>query len=242
MTRMSDLRDRKRTPERPIDGEDDDADDADVGRMRRVLVGAALILVIALFAWLVGFSSVLGVRTIRVTGNHSLSAAEIRQSASIASGTPLLRLDKDSIRARVEALPEIRSVKVSTSYPSTVVITVSERVAVAYRPSASGFSLIDADDVAFRNVAKAPAGLPRIDSDSAAAVQVAAALPAKLALKVASIAVPTGESITLNLDDGRAILWGGTDRSSDKAKLLQALLGQPGHYFDLSDPDSVISR
>jgi cell division protein FtsQ len=48
--------------------------------------------------------------------------------------------------------------------------------------------------------------------------------------------------VTLTLNDGRTVLWGGTDRSADKARLLSALLGQPGRYFDLSDPSSVISR
>jgi hypothetical protein len=38
------------------------------------------------------------------------------------------------------------------------------------------------------------------------------------------------------------VLWGGVERSADKARLLSVLLGQPGRFFDLSDPSTVISR
>jgi cell division protein FtsQ len=204
-------------------------------------------LVLLLIGWLIGFSSVLGARTVTVKGNHSLSAAKIREVAGVRSGTPLLRLDKGAVRNRIAALPEVYAVTVSTSYPSTVTITVTERVAVAYRPTGAGAQLLDHDNVAFRTVPSPPNGLPKVDlagdqAKSAAATLVAGSLPASVAAKVVAITAPTTESITLMVNDGRTILWGGTDRSQEKANLLQALLSQPGSYFDLSDPDAVISR
>ena len=59
---------------------------------------------------------------------------------------------------------------------------------------------------------------------------------------LSSVSAPSQESVTLTLRDGRTVLWGGTDRSADKARLLSVLLGQPGRYFDLSDPSAVTSR
>jgi cell division protein FtsQ len=107
--------------------------------------------------------------------------------------------------------------------------------------------LVDADDVAFRTVATPPVGLVRLDvpggdDRSDAAAQVAGTLPAALAGKLTSITAPTPESVTLHLSDGRTVLWGGTDRSADKARLLAVLIGRPGSYFDLSDPSEVLSR
>jgi cell division protein FtsQ len=217
------------------------------GRSRRWLTASAVVVVLLVLAWVIGFSSVLGARTVTVKGNHAVSAAAIRQAAAIRSGTPLLRLDKGAVQRRLAALPEVRGATVTTSYPSTVTITVTERVAVAYRTAGAGAELIDRDNVAFRTVTAPPAGLPLVDDSgdpakAAAAARVAASLPTAVAKKVSSIAVPTTESITLKLADGRTILWGGTDRSDEKARLLQALLGQPGTYFDLSDPGAVISR
>jgi cell division protein FtsQ len=206
------------------------------------------VLVIALFAiWLVAFSSVFGVRTVTVTGTELVTAEQVRSAAAIPSGSPLARLDTNAIRARIAAISEVRTVTVSTSYPSTVTITVTERVAVGYRSGPDGASLVDASNVQFRTTAKPPAGLPRLQlsvdpAASAATSVVAAALPATLARKISLISAATTESVTLALTDGRTVLWGGTDRDADKARLLPVLLSQPGRYFDVSDPSSVISR
>jgi cell division protein FtsQ len=217
------------------------------GRHRRWLTLVTVAVVLLVLAWVIGFSSVLGARTVTVKGNHAVATTTIRQTAGIRPGTPLLRLDKGAVQRRLAALPAVRSITVTTSYPSTVVITVTERVAVAYRVSGAGWQLIDRDNVAFRTVASTPAGLPLVDDSGdvtkgAAATTVAASLPTAVANEVSTIAVPSTESITLKLADSRTILWGGTDRSNEKARLLQALLGQPGTYFDLSDPGAVISR
>lgn len=222
-------------------------DVAGLFRARRwwYLVAAALVL--ALLVWLIAFSSVLGVRSVNVVGARTLTPAEVRAVADIRGGTPLARLDTAAVSRRLRGLAPIRSVSVSASYPASVTIRITERTAVGYRPVDGGEVLVDGDNVAFRTVRTPPARLPRllvsgIDAPSAAVAVVAAALPAKVAAKVSSIAAATQESVTLTLNDGRTVLWGGTDRSADKARLLSALLHQPGRYFDLSDPSSVISR
>ncbi len=216
------------------------------GRRRLILAGVAVLAIAVLLVWLTAFSSVLGVSTVKVVGNRDVRVTSIRDAAAIRPGTPLARLDTASVAARIEALPQIRTATVTRSYPNTVVITVAERVAVGYRVSGAGFALVDKDDVIFLDSLKAPAGLPRLqpsaELDGQAVAAVAGSLPAPLAAKVASISAPTTESITLALRDGRTVLWGGTDRGEEKARVLQALLGQPGDYFDISDPGTVISR
>lgn len=211
-----------------------------------LLAAAAVVLLIGL-GWLVGFSSVLGVRTVSVSGEHRVTSAQILAAAGIRHGEPLARLDAAAVRARVGALPAVRAVTVHVSYPSTVDIRVTERTAVGYRPAADGVVLVDAADVEFATEPRPPRGLPELagtgdQASAAAAATVAAALPAGFAGAVARIAVPTLQSITLTLTDGRTVLWGGTDRSGEKAKLVPVLVHQPGRYFDVSDPSSVISR
>jgi cell division protein FtsQ len=213
---------------------------------------AAGVLVLALLVWLVAFSSVLGVRTVTVVGARTMSAEQVRAAAGIRSGAPLARLDLGAIRSRLSAVAPIRTVTVSRSYPASVTIRITERVAIGYRPvdgSVSGGQalLVDQDNVAFRTVASAPARLPRLvvpaeGAPAAAVATVAGALPAKILRSLKSISAPSEESVTLTLRDGRTVLWGGTDRSADKARLLTALLGRPGRYFDLSDPSAVTSR
>jgi cell division protein FtsQ len=218
---------------------------------RWLIGGCALGLVLGLAAWLIGFSSVLGVRTVTVSGTSFLTPGQVESAAGIRSGSPLSRLDTAAVRARVAALPEVRTVSVRTSYPSTVLIRITERVAVGYRAVANGAGLVDVDDVQFRTQSRPPTGLPQLattggsasDPALAAAVATAAgALPAALARRVSLVTAADPESITLRLFDGRIVLWGGTDRGAEKAKLMTALLRQPGRYYDISDPSSVISR
>ncbi|HEX4728331.1 MAG TPA: FtsQ-type POTRA domain-containing protein [Jatrophihabitans sp.] len=219
-------------------------------RIRGWLIGAGLTLVLVVgLGWLVGFSSVLGVHSVLVSGNRELSRAEVESAAAVRPGSPLSRLDTSAIRARVAKLPEVRTVTVHTSYPSTVLIQVTERVAVGYRATPTGAGLVDADNVQFRIQSKPPAGLPQLatalpgQTDQAAAMAtVAGALPAELARRVSLISAASTESVTLRLFDGRVVFWGGTDRGADKARLMTALLRQPGHYYDISDPSTVISR
>jgi cell division protein FtsQ len=209
-------------------------------------VAAALVL--ALLVWLVAFTSVLGVRSVKVVGARTLTAEQVRAAAGIRTGAPLARLDLDAVSSRLSAVGPIRAVTVSRSYPATVTIRITERTAVGYRPVDGGrVLLVDRDNVAFRSVKTTPAGLPRLlvtgsQAASAAAALVAGTLPASISKTLGSISAPSEESITLTLRDGRTVLWGGVDRSADKARLLSVLLGQPGRYFDLSDPSTVISR
>lgn len=217
------------------------------GPRRRWLVLGSVVVAALVLGWLVGYSSVLGVRTVTVTGEQRVSAGQITGAAGIRHGAPLARLDTGAIRERVAAIPAVRSVTVDTSYPSTVRIRVSERIPVGYRPSPEGAVLVDAGNVQFATVAHPPAGLPELQvsgdqARSEAAATVAAALPAGFAPAVSRIAVPTVQTITLTLTDGRTVLWGGTDRSDEKAKLVPVLVHQPGRYFDVSDPSAVISR
>jgi cell division protein FtsQ len=221
-------------------------------RPARWWYGVAALLVLALLAWLVAFSPVLGVRSVTVVGARTVTAAQVRAAAGIRPGTPLARLDLDAVSHRLHAVAPIRTVTVSRSYPATVTIRITERVAIGYRPvdpAAGGgpVLLVDRDNVAFRTVSSVPKHLPRLlvspsGAPAAAAALVAGALPAAIVAKLSTVSAPTEESVTLALRDGRSVLWGGTDRSADKARLLAVLLKQPGRYFDLSDPSAVTSR
>ncbi|MCW2541318.1 MAG: FtsQ-type protein [Frankiales bacterium] len=227
------------------------------GRMSstRLRVGAVLlVLVVVIAAWVVGFSSVFGVGTVQVTGVSGELATAVRTGAAVPNGFPLARLDTAAIAARVGAIEQVRSVRVEKAYPTTVRIVVQPRVAVGYRAAASGsptVRLVDSANVGFENAPSAPGRLPELTmpagtatpaAGAAATATVAGALTPGVARQVARISAATTESVTLTLRDGRTVFWGGLDRNGDKAKLLTALLGQPGQYFDISDPDAVVSR
>jgi cell division protein FtsQ len=218
---------------------------------RRLILGAlAVVLVGAVLAWLVAFSSVFGVRTIRVNGTHVLTVAAVRNAAHIEHGTPLIRLDTAAVARRVEALPDVASASVSVSYPSTVVITVRERLPVGYVETGGAYRLVDRTGDQYRRVGTRPRLLPKFVVPSGvsarttggAVATVAADLPAALLRRVASIQALDPAAITLVLTDGRIVRWGSVERSADKARILPTLLSRPGRQFDVTDPDQPFAR
>jgi cell division protein FtsQ len=206
-----------------------------------VLVGAAV--------YLVGFSGVLGVRHVTVTGERALSAEKVRTAAAVPDGRPLARVDTGAVAARIRTLPGVERVAVARSWPGTVRITVTERTGVALVRRDGAYWLVDADGVVFQRLAAKPK-LPvlsladvRPDSEPArAALAALHALPPTLLGGVSSVLAPTPEQVTLKLSDGRTVFWGGAADSPAKASVLAALLARPGTYLDVSTPSVVSVR
>ncbi|MGI8761658.1 MAG: cell division protein FtsQ/DivIB [Jatrophihabitantaceae bacterium] len=215
-----------------------------------VLGGIAAVLVAAVLTWLLAFSSVFGVGTVEVRGEHVLSAARIRTAAAVPHGTPLLRLDTASIARRVETVPGVAAAVVRTSFPSTVLITVTERVAVGVVRSGTGYALVDATGDQFRTVTARPRGLPLFvvpagtdaRTTGGAVATVASALTPALRAQVASVQALDPNAITLLLTDQRVVQWGSAARSADKARILPALLRGHVSQVDVSDPDQPFTR
>lgn len=220
-------------------------------RRQLLVVGVAGTVVLAvLVTWLIAFSSVFGVRHVEVRGVSVLTADQVRAAADISNGTPLVRVDTNAITERVEQLPEVESAQVSTSFPSTVVITVEERVAVGYVRRGGQVHLVDHTGALFRTVDSPPAELPHFvlptgdqQRDTAAAVAaVAGALPRTLLGQVRSIQALDPTAITLVLTRQRQVRWGSAERTAEKAQLLPALLRRPVGYVDLTNPDQPFTR
>jgi cell division protein FtsQ len=229
---------------------DDDVDHGARRSARRVVVVAFVVAVLAVGTWVVAFSSVLGAKRVLVHGTHQISVARVRAAGAVPHGAPLVRLDSGAVAARVEALPGVASARVEVSYPSTVVITIRERVAVGYLTAGGSAVLVDETGKQFRTVSTVPHALPRFDLPSGAqaaptgqaVATVAGSLTPALLAKLKSVTATGPLSITLLLTDGRTVRWGSSERSADKARVLPALLTRPGTSFDVSDPDVVVAR
>lgn len=244
----------------PRAGDDDAGDERvddvttppDAGGRKPTLILAAIAaaLVVALLIWVVAFSPLLGAKSVVVRGTQTVSAVRVRAVAAIGHGSPLIRLDTAAVARRVEALPEVASATVRTSYPSTVTITVVERVAVGYLESAGRYVLVDKTGDQFRTVSTRPRALPLFGVPSGpqakatgqAIASVAASLTTPLLARIASVQAFDPTAITLLLTDHRIVRWGSAQRSADKARILPALLAQPGSQFDLTDPDQPFAR
>jgi cell division protein FtsQ len=211
----------------------------------KVLMWSALLSVVVVgLGLLLYFTPIMSARNIVVTGLGAVSQEEVVTSAAVKSGTPLLQVDTDAVAERVAAIRRVASVRVQRQYPSTLRITVIERVPVVVKDYPDGSHLFDRDGVDFAT-APPPPGVPYLEAENPGPSDPAtkAALPVMISLRpevagqVGRISAPSVAAITLTLTDGRVVVWGTTDRTEEKALKLGALLTQPGHTYDVSSPD-----
>jgi cell division protein FtsQ len=203
-------------------------------------------------------SPLLAVHTVRVDGVSTLPATQVRETAGIAEGTPLLRVDIRAARQRVAQLPQVHSVEVSRGWPSTVVITVVERKPVAVVGSPGNRSLVDASGVLFDTVTgDAPDGVVPLDvadpgphdAATTAALGALVSLPPEVREQVSAASAASAEDVSLTFADGTLVRWGSAEDTPAKASALAAVLAQieaegldPAGTIDVSTPDAVVLR
>jgi cell division protein FtsQ len=218
---------------------------------RPLVVMVVVVLGGGVVGWAVWFSGLFAVRHVEVAGSSAGPASDQVSAAGRRTlGEPLARVDTGGLRDRVEAIPGVASVRVVRSWPSTLRLEVRERKAVAVVSRAGALWLLDGQGVPFQRVGTAPGTLPRLEvrhpgrSDPATRATLAAvrALPGSLRAQVRSVSAATSESVRLVLRDGRTVMWGGADHSGQKARVLRALLHQPGSVYDVSAPSVVAIR
>lgn len=207
-----------------------------------VAIGTVLL---GLLGWVLYGTSLLGVREISVSGSQIAGPDAVRAAAAVPMGTPLARLDVNEVADRVRAVPSVREVDVSRSWPRTLVITVTERTPVAVVAGPNGFVVLDASGVVFNLVPVHPAGVVVLrlatpgaeDPSTVAALRVVAALTPQLRATLKELIAEAPTRIVLYLTDGRVIMWGDAERSDVKATVATALLDRAARTIDVTVPD-----
>jgi cell division protein FtsQ len=206
-------------------------------------VAAAIVSVVALAA-LVWFTPLLSVRTVEVVGLSSIPEEHVLTALALADGERLLRVDTGAAAQRVAQIPKVARARVQREYPSTVRVTVDERIAVVFYDSPQGPHLLDAEAVDFA-IEPAPPGVPQLtvptpgpdDPATRAALTVLSTIPPNLRAQVRAIAARSISDIRLTLLDDRVIVWGSAENADRKAAIALPLLTQPGDTYDISSPD-----
>lgn len=204
---------------------------------------AATLATIGFLGWLIFVSPVLGVRTVRVDGLSFLDEAQVREVAGVFNGTPLTRIDVDDVARRIGGLPAVASVDVSRDWPSTLRITVVERVPLGGIKRGNAFHLFDDKAVIFRAAESLPDGVVLVECQAdnliKGAVTVIQALTPQLRSELVRLSIDGPAGITLVLKKDRMVTWGDATQSELKAKVATALLKQKGNRIDVSVPEIV---
>ncbi|MFG1923753.1 cell division protein FtsQ/DivIB [Cryptosporangium sp. NPDC048952] len=211
---------------------------------------AAVVGVSSVAVWALLGSALLGVRTISVRGERTVTTEQIARAAAIPVGTPLARLDTAAAANRIRSLPAVASVQVQRAWPNTVVVTIAERKAVAVAARGRVFVLLDTEGFPFRTVTTRPAELPLIqvprakagDPATRAALTVASALTPTLRELTTVVVAGNSQRVEVRLSDERVVFWGTSADSPRKATIATALLEESGKRIDVSAPDVVTVR
>ncbi len=226
-------------------------------RLKRVGIGSAVIAVILLISWILFASPLLRYQydPSQITGYSNpsfVNKAELEALVASYDGEALLALNESALENDItNTIAEVDSVDVTRDFPRSLSIAITEAVPVACLGSGESCTAVTEQGVQLDIPHDLMIELPRIGEIGDAlepakavddALAVLGALSANTRDLVAEISVANGELVTINLNDGRTVYWGGLERGEFKAQVLDLLVTQPASYYDVSIPDAPVSR
>lgn len=218
---------------------------------RRMLSVLLAVAVVAALVWVLGWSSLLGVRDVDVVGVDGVEASAVADLVQVADGTPLARVDTGAVAERVRSRVSVAEVSVQRSWPSTLVVDVVARTpAIVVQNPEGQLEVVDSTGVSFAVVKEAPVGVPVVTATDSrgtsrdalkAALALLDELPPQLAEDVSAVKVSSATLVTFTLD-GRTVVWGGGEEGARKVAILLALLPTKAKTIDVSAPNTPVTR
>ena len=221
------------------------------------LIAAALaLLIFGGGSYLFGWSNLLTVRSIEITGAPNEQAKElIVRSLDLQTGAKLARIDPRSISARLATNNWIQSSQVSRNWlKGKVEITVIPRTPVAlYTEPGQPQVALDASGKTFNLPADLPDGLPKVTATSVAsglaAIKVFTELPTEFSDNIDRLSAARPSNLLIyGVFSGRdlRIIWGDGLDTDLKIKVITALLDQPENksirMIDVTAPHAPIVK
>ena len=208
----------------------------------------ALLVLVALLAWVFLAGPWLRVKSINVVGGDPDQQANVRRVAQRELGQPLVKIDGSSLERDLMTIPALSRVDVIRDWPDRLTLSVAVRTPVmALEKSQGSLELVDADAVSYARVAAPPQGVPKAtlahpdnDREVRATAGVMGALDAAQRTRVASVTVASPDDVRFVID-GVTVVWGGPTDGRRKAVTMAALLHQQGvKTINVSAPDSPV--
>ena len=175
-------------------------------------------------------------RTIEVRGASHVPRSQVLRIAAVTPDTNVFTLDAGAAERRLERDPWIADATVTKDLPSTLVIDIHERIAVAVAESDGVLRLV-ADDGAFLETAlpRAAIGMPSIVTADAEGVEPSpeavggaaraiAAMAPTLRRRIDGIAILADGQLRVDLTSGSSAAYGEPVELQEKAMALRALL------------------
>lgn len=224
--------------------------------LKRVSIAVGVVAFLAVAAWVLLFSSVLGLKAekVQVHGlkGSDLTSAQIEDVMGKWQGAPTLNLPAEEIESGlIDAYPVIKSVDVGSKLLHGASITVELREPVACLVEEDGCVAIDGDGVKLDLPQKKADALPHLklgEDESVAGtaanemIDVLESLSDKTRERVKSIEVSDTLQITLKLSGKAKVLWGSSESNDFKSEVLDVLLQQKASTYDVSVPSAPVTE
>ena len=209
-------------------------------RRRRVTFATFTLLALAIGGWFLARSSLFALEGIEVTGAKLLTPAEIVQASGLHPGQSMLGLHTDRVRARIAALPLVRSVSVRRVPTSRVRITVVERTPSFVLETVEGRWLIDDGGVVLGAADGTTSSLPTISVTDLVAADTGdqieepsvrdamalwASLPRSLRSQGSTIQATADSGLVL-VRSGSTIVFGTNDRMAQKLESVRLVMAR----------------
>jgi cell division septal protein FtsQ len=223
---------------------------------KTVLALAVTLILFGAGSYLLGWSSLLTVKQIEITGAPTLkSEKEISKSLNLSVGDKLARVDSRALTNRLNTVDWIETADISRNWLNgKVAINLQPRTPVAlYTELGKPQVALDASGAVFQLPGQMPAGLPNVSATSIAsgliAIEVFTQLPKEFSDGIDRLTATTATNIQINGKfNGRTlqIVWGDSEDTSLKLKVITALLEQPENksirLIDVTAPHAPIVK
>lgn len=194
----------------------------------------------------------LTVQDVLVEGRSETQRADILGALALARGTPLLTVDPEAARTRIEALPWVKSAVVERHLPDTVFVRLTEREAMALWQKNGQLAAVDAEGhILTRNDLSRFRELPIVIGDEAprAARSILGVLAAEPSLyhRIEALTYVGARRWDVRLSGGIQIQLPETDPGRAWARLADAdrreqLLARDISVVDMRLPDRLVVR
>jgi len=223
---------------------------------RAVLAITTTLIIFGGGSYLLGWSSLLTVKQIEITGAPTLkSEREIAKSLDLSIGDKLARVDARALANRLNAIEWIESADISRNWlHGKVAVDLQARTPVAlYTELGKPQVALDASGISFQLPGQIPDGLPRVSSSSVAsgliAIEVFTQMPKEFSDGIDRLTALSPTNIVINGKfSGRnlQIVWGDSEDTSLKLKVITALLDRPENksirLIDVTAPHAPIVK
>jgi cell division protein FtsQ len=194
----------------------------------------------------------LRLQTVRLDGASPQSSADILRAAALQQGSPLLGVDLDGVRRRIEQVGWVKDAHVIRLFPDSVVISVDERKLMAVWQRDGRAGVIDTDGVVAPEADPGRfASLPLVVGEGANLAAGAILGPVmsrpRLAERLDALVRVDGRRWDLRLKDGTIVQLPASDEEAALIRLDQLdqqsrILDLGFSRIDLRDPEMVAVR